>query len=164
GQNDAAGELLHKVAEGTSSPWAEIAILQLAAQKVDAGEHAASIELYDSIQQRFPESPLTAHAQLGQGRARYHLLQFSHARSLLESVVSHPELGSDARYWLAMVDKGEQKWKDAADQLSAALESEQAEAQQRVADQNGNGAAESSSKQVPQQSTQSTSPGTSEGL
>ena len=113
-QFDDADQLLHEVAQHDHSPWSEMALLQLGAKDLASNKPQAALELYEAIEKRFPNTPLLPQTHLGCGRALYQLGHYAEAGSVLAPLADDKQLGTAARYWIAMSQKADMQSKAAA--------------------------------------------------
>ncbi len=127
-QFDDAGQMLQEVAQHDHSPWAEMALLQLGAKQLADKKPQAALELYEAIEKRFPNTPLLPQTHLGCGRALYQLGHFTEAVGVLSPLADDKQLGTAARYWIALSQKADSQQKFAAAQ-KARQEEESARAE-----------------------------------
>ncbi len=78
-KDDDAAALLREIAQRDHSPWTEMALLELGDDATVMGRNQQAYEMYDSVVQRFPNSPLITQAQLGRGHALYQLGRYDDA-------------------------------------------------------------------------------------
>jgi cellulose synthase operon protein C len=134
----AEAEKLWRVAsQGNHRPWNEMALLKLASVEAEKKNFNGAFEITESFEKRFATSELSPQAKLIRGRALYELGRYTAARETLSPLVADAELAEDARYWLALTQKAEKKFNEAAETLKAALEAEKKKAEQeRLAKEN----------------------------
>ena len=75
--------LLREIAQRDHSPWTEMALLELGDDATVMGRNQQAFEMYDRVVQRFPNSSLSSHAQLGRGHALYQLGRYDDAQRAL---------------------------------------------------------------------------------
>ncbi len=117
---DECEPLLREVARHDHSPWSEMAVLQLASRDLNANRPQAALEQFESIEKRFPSSPLLIQAHLGAGHALYQLARYDEAQKQLQGLSSSNDVGDEARYWLALVHKAQDHQKAVAVAAKAA--------------------------------------------
>ena len=113
---------LREVAQRDHSPWTEMALLELGDDAAATGRNQQAFEMFDSIVQRFPNSPLITQAQLGRGHALYQLGRYDDAQHALAEAAANKDLAAEAHHWMAQAQKAQRQWNAAADTLSAALQ------------------------------------------
>ena len=121
-QDDAATALLHEIAQRDHSPWTEMALLELGDDATVMGRNQQAFEMYDLVVQRYPNSSLRSHAQLGRGHALYQLGRYEDAQRALAEAAANKDLAPEARHWMAEAQKAQKQWNAAADTLSATLQ------------------------------------------
>ncbi len=99
-QTDDATALMREIAQRDHSPWTEMALLELGDDATLVGRNQQAFEMYDSVVQRFPNSPLITQAQLGRGHALYQLGRYEDAQHALAEAASNKDLAEEAHHWM----------------------------------------------------------------
>ncbi len=120
GNRDEAERLYLAVAAKTSSPLAEDAQFHLGATQYAMGKFEAAIATFDAFETRLAQSRWRPTVRLGRGWALVKLNRLAEAVPVFTSVVTDPQVGFQARYWLGLTQKAQKDYPAAARTLLAA--------------------------------------------
>jgi TolA-binding protein len=120
GNRDEAERLYLAVAAKTSSPLAEDAQFHLGALQYAMGKFGEAISTFDAFETRLAQSRWLATVRLGRGWALVKLNRLAEAVPVFTSIVSDPQVGLQARYWLGLTQKAQKDYAAAAKTLLAA--------------------------------------------
>lgn len=98
-------------------PLAEQALLQLATAENGLGDYQAALVALDQFSARFPGSSLADKGRLGRGYSLHKLGRHREAQDLLQSIAGKPDVGHEASYWLALVQKAQDNYPAASEIL-----------------------------------------------
>jgi TolA-binding protein len=120
GNRDEAERLYLAVAAKTSGPLAEDAQFHLGAIQYAMGKFAEAISSFDAFETRLAQSHWRPTVRLGRGWALVKLNRLAEAVPVFASIVSDPQVGLQARYWLGLTQKAQKDYPAAAKTLLAA--------------------------------------------
>jgi len=100
------------------SRLADQALMHLGSLENASGDYEAALKNFEQLAAEFPDSSVLAKAQLARGYALHKLGRDAEAESVLEPLVSHPQLQVDAHYWLGLSQIARKQWNEAARTLT----------------------------------------------
>jgi TolA-binding protein len=120
-ESDAEAERLYReLIDAEASAVADRALFHLGLLQYEAGDSKAALETWNTLVERFPNTPLRAKASLGRGWALYRLQKYGEAAAALESLSADEKIGVEAQYWLGMTLRAQHQWRRAAETLVVA--------------------------------------------
>ena len=114
GDNERSGRLYLAVASKTISRLADDARFHLGALQYSLGEFQDAAETFAEFDSSLAESQWRANARLGHGWALLKLGRTDEAAIMFRSISGDPKVGTEARYWLGLVQKEKKQWESAA--------------------------------------------------
>ncbi|MEX0979227.1 MAG: tetratricopeptide repeat protein, partial [Pirellulales bacterium] len=96
---------------------AEQALLQLATAENGLGHYQAALAALDQFSARFPDSSLADRGRLGRGYSLHKLERHREAQDVLQPIAGKPDVGDEASYWLALVQKAQNNYPAASEIL-----------------------------------------------
>ena len=120
GNRDEAERLYLAVAAKTTSPLAEDAQFHLGALQYAMGKFEEAISTFDAFEGRLAQSRWRPTVRLGRGWALVKLDRFAEAVPVFTNIVTDPQVGVQARYWLGLTQKAQKDYAAAAKTLLAA--------------------------------------------
>ncbi|MCC7085589.1 MAG: tetratricopeptide repeat protein [Pirellulales bacterium] len=132
-QSGEAEKLWREIAKRDHRPWSEMALLNLSNSEAEKKNFQGALELCETFAQRFPASEFLPQSKLSRGRAQYELGRYADARATLSPLMADADLAEDARYWLALTQKAEKKFNEAAETLHGAVEATDKKAKSTLA-------------------------------
>lgn len=116
-----ARPLLTELAERDGGALADDAQLELAQLEYGAGDDEACGAACALLVKRFPTSPLVSKAHRTHAWSLFRRQRYAEALAKFESLKDDSSLGLEARYWLALCQRGLNEWRQAADTLQPLL-------------------------------------------
>jgi TolA-binding protein len=122
-QLEEAENLYAAVAAKPAFTWRDQARFRLGIVRYTLGRYAESAETLGAFEADLSKGPWAAKARLTRGWALMKLGRNREAKALFDGLVANPETATDARFWLAAVQRIEEDWPSTAKTLLAAVDS-----------------------------------------
>jgi len=122
GQANKAAELYSEVAGNQGSALSDDAQFHLGVLLFARGRFAQAEDTFGAFERDHLDSRWRPRARLGRGWALMKLGKLDQASELLARITADEQVGAEARYWMAMIDRDQQRWSQAAQRLLEAAE------------------------------------------